>query len=186
MRLTDVEWKNGEYEKQPPGLGVAAEVLYFMGSNPVQRQKEAPTLAQADKVVGTSVTNAYKSMDANNVLYALEASQDYDPAPGLEKIEARLLAINFADDLINPPELGILEREIKRVKRGKAMVMPASSETRGHGTHTLAAVWKRYLQKLLKKPGIKTESRDAFCQTNTDKKTRSYPSSWVEGTDGCS
>jgi homoserine O-acetyltransferase len=147
---TDVEWKNGEYEKQPPGLGVAAEVLYFMGSNPVQRQKEAPTLAQADKVLGTSVTNAYKSMDANNVLYAREASQDYDPAPGLEKIEARLLAINFADDLINPPELGILEREIKRVKRGKAMVMPASSETRGHGTHTLAAVWKRYLQKLLK------------------------------------
>jgi homoserine O-acetyltransferase len=152
---TDPDWQNGEYTKQPHGLGIAAEMLFFMGNNPVQRQKEAPTLARADKMLDTYVTNAVAAMDANNVLYALESSHDYDPGPDLEKIQAPLLAINFADDLINPPELGILEREIKRVKHGKAIVMPATDKTRGHGTHTLAFVWKKHLAKLLKK----TESR---------------------------
>jgi len=90
-------------------------------------------------------------LDANDVLYALESSRDYDPGPGLEKIQARLLAINFADDLINPPELGVLEREIKGVKRGKAIVIPYSERTRGHGTHTLASIWKNHLAKLLRK-----------------------------------
>ena len=84
------------------------------------------------------------------MLYALEASHDYDPAPNLEKIEAPLLAINFADDLINPPELGILEREIKRVPHGRAIVVPFSDQTRGHGSHTLAALWKDQLADLLK------------------------------------
>jgi homoserine O-acetyltransferase len=146
---SDPDWKDGEYSTQPPGLKIAAEVLFFMGNNPIQRQLEAPTLAQADKVLDASVTRAMKTMDANNVLYALEASHDYDPGPGLEKIQAPLLAINFGDDLINPPELGILEREIKRVKSGKALVIPLSEKTRGHGTHTLAAVWKDRLADLL-------------------------------------
>src|SRR5437588_4247017 len=148
---TDPEWQNGDYQTQPHGLRLAAETLFFMGNNPFQRQKEAPTLAQADKVLDTYVNNALKTLDANNVLYALEASSDYDPGHDLEKIQAPLLAINFADDLINPPELRILEREIKRVKRGKAIVMAASERTRGHGTHTLAAVWKGQLEKLLKR-----------------------------------
>ena len=86
-------------------------------------------------------------------LYALESSHDYDPAPGLERIRAPLLAINFADDLINPPELGILEREIKRVPHGKALLIPQSDKTRGHGTHTLAAVWKEHLLSLLQESG---------------------------------
>src|SRR4030095_16423616 len=119
--------------------------------NPVQRQKDAPTLAKADEVFDRSISNSLKTLDANNVLYALEASRDYDPGPGLERIEAPLLAINFADDLINPPELRILEREIKRVKHGKAIVVPMSDRTRGHGTHTLPAVWKKHLARLLKK-----------------------------------
>jgi homoserine O-acetyltransferase len=89
-------------------------------------------------------------MDANDTLYAVESSWDYDPGPGLEKIRAPLLAINFADDLINPPELGILEREIQRVSKGRAIVLPASEETLGHGTHTKAAVWKGHLEKFLK------------------------------------
>jgi homoserine O-acetyltransferase/O-succinyltransferase len=80
----------------------------------------------------------------------VESSQDYDPGPGLEKIRVPLLAINFADDLINPPELGILEREIRRVRRGRALVIPASQETVGHGTHTKAAVWKEHLAKFMK------------------------------------
>jgi homoserine O-acetyltransferase len=147
---SDALWKNGDYTTQPPSLGVASEIIAFMGSNPVQRQKEAPTLAKADKVLAKSVSAAYKTRDANDILYAVEASWDYDPGPALDKIKAPLLAINFADDLINPPELGILEREIKKVPHGKAIVMPMTPQTRGHGTHTLAAVWKSYLVEFLK------------------------------------
>jgi homoserine O-acetyltransferase len=97
------------------------------------------------------VTKFLKEADANNVLYAVEASRDYDPEPGLEKITAPLMAINSADDLINPPDQGILERDIKRVKNGQAVVIPESEQTNGHGTHTLAAVWKNYLMDLLKR-----------------------------------
>jgi homoserine O-acetyltransferase/O-succinyltransferase len=147
---TDPEWQNGDYQSQPHGLRLAAETLFFMSSNPLQRQKQAPTLAQADVFLDTYVTDTLKTHDANDVLYALEASSDYDPGPDLEKIRAPMLAINFADDLINPPDLGILEREIKRVPRGRAIVVAASADTRGHGTHTLAAVWKAHLAKLLK------------------------------------
>jgi len=146
----DPEWKNGEYTTQPTGLRTGAFMLMFMSSNPVQRQKEMPTREKADKVIDQFISRTLKTMDANNTLYALESSSDYDPGPDLEKIKAPLLAINTADDLINPPELGILEREIARVKRGKAVVIPLSEQTRGHGTHTLAAVWKQYLQELLK------------------------------------
>jgi homoserine O-acetyltransferase/O-succinyltransferase len=146
----DPTWNQGDYEAQPPGLRVALEVLYFMGNNPLQRYKEAPTLAKADSLLDTYVASAMKTHDANNVLYALEASRDYDPGPALEQIKAPLLAINFADDLINPPELGILEQETNRVPQGKALVIPMNDQTRGHGTHTLAAVWKDQLATFLK------------------------------------
>ena len=146
---TDPDWRAGDYTSQPHGLRIAAEVLWFMSSNPILRYHEAPTLAQSDEAFDKSVNASLKNLDANDVLYALEASHDYDPAPDLEKIKAPLLAINSADDLINPPELGILEREIKHVKNGRAVVVPLSSETRGHGTHTLAKVWENYLAELL-------------------------------------
>ena len=89
-----------------------------MGSNPLLRQEQMPTLAKADEVLAENIANAMRQQDANDMLYQVSASWDYDPAPGLERIRAPLFAMNFADDLINPPELGILEREIKRVKRG--------------------------------------------------------------------
>ncbi len=146
----DPDWKNGDYTAQPPSLRTAAEMLWFMSSNPVQRQKEAATLAQTDEVLDKFVRQITTTDDANNVLYAVEASHDYDPGPNLEKIKAPLLAINSADDLINPPELGILEREIKRVPHGRAVVIPLSDKTRGHGSHTLAALWKDELVRLLK------------------------------------
>ncbi len=114
-----------------------------MSSNPVLRQKDAPSLAKTDEVLDKFVEQIVKTDDANDVLYALEASHDYDPGPNLEKIRAPLLAINSADDLINPPELGILEREIKRVPHGRAIVIPMSDKTRGHGSHTLASVVER-------------------------------------------
>jgi homoserine O-acetyltransferase/O-succinyltransferase len=145
----DPGWLGGEYKTQPPSLRTAAEMLWFMSSNPVLRQKESPTLAKTDENLDKFVDQIVKTDDANDVLYALEASHDYDPAPNLEKISAPLLAINSADDLINPPELGILEREIKRVPHGHAIVIPLSDKTRGHGSHTLAALWKDHLVKLL-------------------------------------
>jgi homoserine O-acetyltransferase len=146
----DPAWKGGDYEKQPPSLRTAAEMLWFMSSNPVLRQKEAPTLRQTDEKLDAFVADYMKTSDANDTLYALEASRDYDPGPNLEKITAPLLAINSADDLINPPELGILEHEIKRVPHGRALVIPLSEKTRGHGSHTLAALWKDQLTTLLK------------------------------------
>ena len=146
----DPAWNGGEYKTQPPSLRTAAEILWFMSSNPVLRQKEAPTLAKADEVLDKFVEGIVKTDDANDVLYALEAPRDYDPGPNLEKILAPLLAINSADDLINPPELGILEREIKRVPRGRAIVIPLSDKTRGHGSHTIASLWKAELVKLLR------------------------------------
>jgi homoserine O-acetyltransferase len=149
----DPGWNQGEYKTQPHSLGVAAEVLYFMSSNPLQRYKEAPTLEKADQLLDTFVANLVKTSDANDVLYALEASADYDPSPALRRIHAPLLAINFADDLINPSELGILEKQIKEVPRGEAQVLPMSNVTRGHGTHTLAAVWKEHLARLLSSTG---------------------------------
>ena len=145
----DPAWDGGEYKTQPPSLRTAAEMLWFMSSNPVLQQKEAPTLAKTDEVLNKFVYAIVKADDANDVLYALEASHDYDPGPNLEKIRAPLLAINSADDLINPPELGILEREIKRVPKGRAVVIPFSDKTRGHGSHTVAALWKDELVTLL-------------------------------------
>jgi homoserine O-acetyltransferase/O-succinyltransferase len=146
----DPAWSGGDYKTQPASLRTAAEMLWFVSSNPVLRQKEAPTLGKTDEVLDKFVEQIVKTDDANDVLYALEASHDYDPGPNLEKIQAPLLAINFADDLINPPELGILEREIKRVPHGRAIVIPFSDKTRGHGSHTLAALWKDQLVDLLK------------------------------------
>ncbi|MDQ2824085.1 MAG: alpha/beta fold hydrolase [Verrucomicrobiota bacterium] len=146
----DPAWNNGEYETQPPSLRTAAQMLWFMSSNPVLRQKETPSLAKTDEALDKFVADYMKTGDANDMLYALEASRDYDPGPDLEKIRAPLVAVNFADDLINPPELGILEREIKRVPHGRAIVFPLSDKTRGHGSHTMAALWKDKLETLLK------------------------------------
>ena len=145
----DPAWNGGEYKTQPPSLHTAAQILWFMSSNPVLRQKEAPTLTKTDEVLDKFVEQIVKADDANDVLYAVEASHDYDPGPNLEKIRAPLLAINSADDLINPPELGILEPEIKRVPKGRAIVIPLSEKTCGHGSHTVAALWKEQLIKLL-------------------------------------
>ena len=146
----DPDWHDGDYTAQPPSLRTAAEMLWFMSSNPVLRQKEAPTLTSTDEVLNKFVDDYMKTGDANDVLYAVEASHDYDPGPNLEKIRAPLLAINSADDLINPPELGIVEREIKRVPKGREVVIPLSDKTRGHGSHTVAALWKDQLLSLLK------------------------------------
>ncbi|MDB6166758.1 MAG: Homoserine O-acetyltransferase [Lacunisphaera sp.] len=145
----DPEWQGGEYQIQPQSFRTAAQMLHLMSSNPVLRQAEMPSLALTDAALDAYVANYLKTGDANDYLYALEASRDYDPNPGLEKITAPLLAVNSADDLINPPELGILEKEIKRVAHGRAVVIPLSDKTRGHGSHTVAALWRDQLLRLL-------------------------------------
>jgi len=147
----DPTWMGGDYKTQPVSLRTGVEMLFVMSSNPIVRQHDAPTLAKSDAVLDDYVTGQLKTSDANDFLYAFEASEDYDPAPKLEKIRAPLVAVNSADDLINPPELGILEREIKRVQNGRAVIIPLSDKTRGHGTHTLAAIWKSELINLMQK-----------------------------------
>ena len=148
----DPAWQGGEYRTQPPSFRTAIEMIWLVGSNPVLRQQEAPTRAQADQVIDSYVNDHLHTEDANDILYAVEASHDYDPGPALERIEAPLLAINSADDLINPPELQILEREINRVPHGRAILIPFSERTHGHGSHTYAVLWKRDLEELLKSP----------------------------------
>ncbi len=144
----DPQWNGGNYQSQPYGLTSAVYTLMVMSSNALDWQKQAPTRDEADKFFEKWVSRAAK-LDANDLLYQVDASRNYDPSPKLESIRAPLLAINSADDVINPPELGILEREIKRVKRGRAIVLPISEKTRGHGTHSLPEVWKEHLAELL-------------------------------------
>ena len=146
----DPEWQGGNYTKQPQSARTAAQMLWLVGSNPVLRHRRAPTLAQADKEIDDYVANWLRTGDANDQLYALESSFDYDPGPGLEKITAPLFAVNSADDLVNPPEIGLLEKEIPRVSKGRAIMIPLSDRTAGHGTHTMAAIWKDHLIELLR------------------------------------
>jgi len=146
----DPAWKNGDYTEEPTlGLRSALYLLLIAGSAPLEWQKEYGTRDQADKFLQGYLEKRMPQYDANDVLYAIDSSRNYDPSPNLEKIKAYVMFVNSADDFINPPELGIADREIKRVPRGKFVLLPISPETRGHGTHTLAAVWKQYLQELL-------------------------------------
>lgn len=145
----DPEWNGGEYKVQPHGLTSAVYTLMMMVSSPKQWQKEAPTRDEADQMFDKMVAGYVARSDANDMLYQFDASRDYNPEPDLEKIRAWLIAINSADDQVNPPELGILDQQIKRVKRGRYVLIPISDQTRGHGTHSLPAVWRQYLKELL-------------------------------------
>jgi len=145
----DPEWCAGEYQQQPRSLRTAAQLMFLMGSNPVLRWRQMPTLSASDAVLDAAVEQTIGQLDANDTLYQFEASRDYDPGPGLERIRAPLLALTWADDLINPPEIGILEREIQRVAHGRALLLPFTPESRGHESQMLAAGWKHHLLQLL-------------------------------------
>ena len=147
----DPDWCGGDYCEQPPSLRTAAQILFLMGGNPLLRWQLMPSLRDSDAVLDAAVDTAMKQNDANDTLYQIEASRDYDPGPRLEQIRAPLLAINWTDDLINPPELGVLEREIQRVPQGRAILIPFTAQTRGHESHTMAAAWKQYLLQLLER-----------------------------------
>jgi homoserine O-acetyltransferase len=145
----DPDWKGGDYTAQPRGLAAAVQVLLFMISSPYQWQKAAPTRDAADKLLADQVRARTAGADANDFLYAFEASREYDPSPDLEKIAAPVLAINSADDVVNPPELGLMEKLMPRVKKGRYVLIPTGPETRGHGTHSWPAVWQDHLKEFL-------------------------------------
>ena len=147
----DPEWDNGNYKKQPRSLQVAS-VFYNFASNGGNQalQKAAPTRELADQLLDARLAAPFAG-DANDHLYQWDASRDYNPAPGLERISASLLAINAADDERNPPETGLMEREIKRVKNGRYYLIPASEQTAGHGATGQAKFWKQQLADLLQR-----------------------------------
>ena len=146
----DPAWAGGEYKEQPrQGLTAALNILLMMTSSPLQWQKQAPTRDAADRFYEDRLRAQLARADANDMLYQFDSSREYNPSPGLETIKAPLVAVNSADDLVNPPELGVMEREIKRVRRGRYVLIPVGDETRGHGTHSLPAVWQKHLAALL-------------------------------------
>jgi homoserine O-acetyltransferase len=146
----DPDWKNGDYTTEPrAGLQITADFLLIAGSVPLQMQKDLGTRDAADEFLENSISRTTARLDANDMLYAVNSSRNYDPSPHLEDIKVPVMFVNSADDFINPPELGIAEREIKRVKKGRFVLIPASLQTHGHGTHTWAAVWQDYLKELL-------------------------------------
>jgi homoserine O-acetyltransferase len=148
---TDPEWKGGDYTTEPPqGLRIALDFLIIAGSAPLPMQKSVPTRDDADKYLDKYFHDRISGLDANDFVYQVDASRNYDPSPQLEKIKAPVMWINSGDDFINPPELGIAEREVKRLKNGRFILIPASEQTFGHGTHTHAALWKKHLMELLR------------------------------------
>ena len=147
----DPAWMGGEYKTEPKqGLHNANEMIFIMGSSPLQMQKNAPTRELAEKYVDTVLARADANTDANDMLFYVNASRNYDPSPRLDRITAPVLWINSSDDFINPPELGIAEQMVKRMPHARFILLPISDATRGHGTHTVAAVWKDYLAEFMR------------------------------------
>ena len=146
---TDPEWKDGNYTAQPKAFKMA-NVFYGIGTSggTLAWSSLAPTRAAADKIVDERLAAPFTA-DANDFLYAWDSSRDYNAAPGLDRIQAALLAINSADDERNPPETGVMERELKRIKNARLLLIPASTDTRGHGTTGMARFWSTELKAFL-------------------------------------
>jgi homoserine O-acetyltransferase len=152
----DPAWMGGEYKTEPvQGLRTANEMLLVMGSSPLQMQKGEPTRVAAEKWVDDYLAKAMARTDANDMMYYINASRNYNPEPKLETITAPVLWINSADDYINPPELGLPEKLVKRMPHAKFILIPISDATRGHGTHTVAAIWKDYLAEFMRETEAK-------------------------------
>ncbi len=146
----DPAWNNGNYTTEPlNGIRAANEMLFIMGTTPLLAQKAGPTRVAAEKYIDNYLDRASAHVDANNFIYYFQASRNYNPEPKLDQIKAPVMFVNSADDYINPPDLGICEKLIKKVPRGQFVNIPTSDETRGHGTHTQAHIWQDYLVKLL-------------------------------------
>ena len=145
----DPLWRNGEYTEPPPSMRTVLQISLLYTDSALHLYRDAPTQESADRVLAQAIESRWKLVDANDWLYAVEASRSYDPSPGLARIEAPVTAVNFADDEINPPELGIMEQQIKRVPRGRYVLVPASERTRGHRSYYVTLLWAQYLEELL-------------------------------------
>lgn len=145
----DAEWNNGNYDKQPHAFVYFSPEFNIMTESPVRLQERLPTREQANQYYDQVVAHNHKVLDANDYLMWLESSYDYNPWPSLDKIQAPLLAINFADDALNPPELGIMETAVQRVKNGKLILVPASKQSRGHQTLNEGKIWSPYLTEFM-------------------------------------
>ncbi|MGB8258898.1 MAG: alpha/beta fold hydrolase [Terracidiphilus sp.] len=147
----DPAWMGGEYKSEPvQGLRNALELSFVMSSSPLQLQKQAPTRDAAERYVDAWIQRVTASADANDLIYYWNASRNYDPSPKLASIKAPVFWINSADDYINPPELGLAEQMVKRMPHAQFVLLPITDQTRGHGTHTAAAVWVNYLAEFMK------------------------------------
>jgi homoserine O-acetyltransferase len=146
---SDPDWHDGNYTAQPRSAKFASVFFGIATSGgTLGYQSLAPTRAAADKLLDARLAGPF-ALDANDALYQWDSSRDYNPSSGLEKIKAALLAINSADDERNPPETGLMDQSLKRVKNGKIYLIPASAETRGHGTTAMAKFYKQQLQEFL-------------------------------------
>jgi homoserine O-acetyltransferase/O-succinyltransferase len=148
----DPDWDGGEYKEEPQqALRIALDFLIIAGAAPLPMQKDLPTRDAADKFLENYVRAQTSELDANDFLYQVNASRNYDPSGQLGEIQAPLMWVNSADDFVNPPELGIAEQKVKEIKNARFVLIPASANTHGHGTHTWAEIWKQYLEELLQK-----------------------------------
>ena len=150
----DPDWKAGDYTKEPQAaLRTMADIVLIAGSAPRLMQNKFPTRDAADAYLDKFMQTELASTDANDAMYQLDASRDYDPSARLASIEVPVMWVNSADDFINPPELGIAEQRVHDLKHGKFVLLPVSDLTHGHGTHTWANAWKQYLAELLQESG---------------------------------
>ncbi|HUX67275.1 MAG TPA: alpha/beta fold hydrolase [Terriglobales bacterium] len=143
-------YHQGEYTSPPVGIEAAFTALAMLAGSPATMQQQMPTRALADQGYDRMIADELQTQDANDMLYQWEASSDYNPEPELGQIECPLLAVNSADDQVNPPELGVMEACIQKVRRGRYILIPRGPHTRGHGTHSLAAIWRDHLEELLR------------------------------------
>jgi homoserine O-acetyltransferase len=150
----DPAWNGGEYKSEPShSLSAAADILAIAGSAPAAMQKTMSSPAAVDRYIDGPLAESTAALDANDLIYQIDSSRDYDPSAGMESIQAAVMWVNSADDFINPPELGIAEREAARIRLGRFVLLPISDLTHGHGTHTWASAWKGYLAELLARTG---------------------------------
>ncbi len=148
--VNDPTWQGGEYTEPPRGMANALGFLLIATSTPRLWQKEFGTAAAADRWLDDQIATRLTATDANDTIYHFRASEDYDPSPHLENITAPVLALNSADDFVNPPELPMMQALVGRVKKAKFVLIPASDETRGHGTHSRPQVFGPHLAEFLR------------------------------------
>jgi homoserine O-acetyltransferase len=146
----DPAWMNGEYTTEPPSVRTTCMFTLLAGLAPLQAQKNDPTREKTEAYVDQALNTCEKRVDANDMIYYTDASRNYDPSKNLAKITVPVMWINSADDFVNPPELGIAQQQVKEMPHAKFVLLPITDDTRGHGTHTVARIWKVYLIELLK------------------------------------